>query len=149
MEYADYIFFRLEDGDIIPIPREEYVALMHRKEPMPQFSKQLVKIAIFYVEMEKATPVAVINGTYNLFEFDEPGFADLHAPKHTLQDNRAFYEAVRQSRFDDIDCDPAVQTLRTQLGDEFSWVPTSEELQFMLQHIFTAPLSHHKGGQIG
>lgn len=110
---------------------------MHRKEAMPQFSRQSVKVAVFYVEMEKSHPVAVINGTYNLFKFDEAGFADLNAPKHSFQDNRAFYEAVRQSRFEDIDCDPAIQKLRTQLGEEFSWVPTDEELQFMLQHIFT------------
>lgn len=138
MRYEDYIFFKLEEGELVPVPHKQYVALMHRVQPMPEYAKQHVRVAIFYVEMENSLPAEVVNANYSLLQFDEIGFADPHTPKHSIQDNRAFFKAVRQSKFDNIDCDPEVQRLRSKLGEEFSWIPTDRELSRMLRSIFSS-----------
>lgn len=138
MHYEDYVFFRLDGGDLVTVPHERYVALMHKIQPITEYAKQHVRVAIFYVEMEKSCPVAVVNANYSLLEFNEAGFADPQTAKYSIEDNRAFFEAVRNSKVDNIDCDPQVQGLRAELGEEFSWLPTDRELSLMVQSIFSA-----------
>jgi copper chaperone CopZ len=65
------------------------------------------------------------------------GYADAHQPKHSLQDNRAFFEAVHCSLYDDIDCDSKVRRLHQQLDEEFVWLPTTHELGQMVRHIMS------------
>lgn len=138
MHYKDYVFFKREGEDPQQVPHERYVALMHRTQPMQQYAKQHVHVAIFYVEMKDSRPAEVVNANYSLLEFDESGFADPHAAKHSIEDNRAFFAAVRNSNFNNIDCDPEIQKLRAKLGEEFSWAPTDQELSFMVQSIFSS-----------
>ena len=46
--------------------------------------------------------------------------------------NQALYEALRTSRFDDPDDDPAVRNMRLEMCDEVSWLPDSEERMTLL-----------------
>lgn len=147
MHYEDYVFFKREGEGLQQEPHERYVALMHRTQPMPEYAKQHVHVAIFYVEMNNSRPAEVVNANYSLLEFDEAGFADPHTAKHSIEDNRAFFAAVRNSNFDNIDCDPEIQKLRAKLGDEFSWVPTDQELSFMVQRIFSSATNSEGQGR--
>lgn len=135
--YRDYVFFQLNNRKILPVLHESYVALMHRIQPMHEYANRCVRVAIFYVEVADFQPVAVVNATYNLIEFDASGYAHPPPSKHSIQDNRAFFETVRRSLFDDIDNDPEVQKLRKNWGEDFSWLPSSMELNFMLRSIFS------------
>lgn len=138
MHYEDRIFFRLNDKTLVAIPHEDYVKLVHRQSPMPEYAGQKIRLAIFYVEMKGSRAKAIINANYGLLGFDETGFADPTSHKHTLHDNREFFEAVKKSNYDNIDCDPEIQQLRNELGDEFSWVPTDKELGQMVNAILSS-----------
>lgn len=147
MHYKDYVFFKREGEDPQQVPHEQYVALMHRTKPMHEYAKQHVHVAIFYVAMKDSRPAEVVNANYSLLEFDEAGFADAHTAKHSIEDNRTFFAAVRNSNFDNIDCDPEIQKLRAKLGEEFSWVPTDQELSFMVQSIFSSGANPEEQGR--
>lgn len=147
MPYKDYVFFKREGENLQQVPNERYVALMHRTHPMHEYAKQHVHVAIFYVEMKDSCPVEVVNANYSLLEFDEAGFADPHTAEHSIEDNRAFFAAVRNSNFNNIDCDPEIQKLRAKLGEEFSWVPTDQELSFMVQSIFSSGANPEEQGR--
>ena len=88
--------------------------------------------------MAGTQPVEVVNATYALLEFKHDGFADPSPHKSSRETNREFFEAVRHSHYDNIDCDPEIRQLREELGDEFSWVPTESELSWMLRYIFSS-----------
>lgn len=141
MEYQDFVFFKLANGNFQKIPHQDYVALMHRDKTMAEYAGQTLRIALLYVAVQQDQPCRVENGTYSLLRFDETGYADAHFTGNSLEDNHAFYLAVEKSQFDNIDCDPNIQKLRTQLGQEFSWYPTEEELQAMSAMIMSEPPS--------
>lgn len=135
IEYQDFVFLKPQTGELKKIPHSDYVALTHREKVLPEYGGQTLRIAVLYATVEKNKPCHIKNATYSLIRFDENGFADSHFDANSIEDNCAFYRAVADSDFDDIDCDPEIKKIRTKLGQEFSWHPTQKELEEMISMI--------------
>ena len=137
MHYENRVFFRLNDRSLMPIKYEDYVSLMHRRQPMPEYAGQQIRLAIFYLEMTETVPATVINAAYELLELDEDGFPAKLPRKYSRRNNREFFATLADSDYDNIDCDPEIRQLREKLGGDFSWVPTMDEL-IRMRHIMSA-----------
>ena len=136
MEYQDYIFFKLNDESILNITHANYIDLVQGHTTMPAFAGQKLQIAILYVSIKNGKPDRIVNGTYSFLIFDLHGHADPHFDGNSLEDNKAFYDAVVNSEYSDITDDPAIQKVRSQIGDAFSWMPTEVEMKKMHAQIF-------------
>lgn len=133
----DYVFLCPAPNEILPLPHAGYLALMRKEKMLPQYAGQQIRLAIFYVAMENGQPVKAANATYSLLDFDEQGYASPHGGSFSQEQNRAFWQAVEQSAYDDVDYDPQVQKLRRAMHDEFAWTPSEKEQRMMLGHIFS------------
>lgn len=140
--YKDYVFLCPISNEVLPLSHEDYLALMHRQKLLPHYAGQQIRIAIIYVAMENTQPVKAVNATYGLLDFDDQGLASPHGGSFTRQQNQAFWQAVEQSSYDDVDYDPQVQKLRRAMHDEFSWVPSEKEQRMMMNRIFGKSDSH-------
>ena len=136
MEYQDYIFFKLNDESILNITHENYIDLVQGRTTMPAFAGQKLQMADLYVSIKNGKPDRIVNGTYSFLRFDQQGHADPHFDGNSLKENKVFYDAVLNSTYSDIDYDPAVQKVRGQIGDDFSWIPTELEMKNMHAQIF-------------
>lgn len=136
MEYQDYIFFKLNDESILNITHANYIDLVQGHTTMPVFAGQKLQVADLYVSTKNDKPDRIVNGTYSFLNFDQYGNADPHFEGNSLEDNKAFYDAVFNSKYSDIDYDPAIQKVRSQIGEEFSWIPTEVEIKKMHDQIF-------------
>lgn len=134
--YKDYVFLCPSSNDVEPIDHALYLALMQKREALPQYAGQQIRLALVYVAMQGEKPFKAVNATYGLLDFDDAGYASPHAGDFSLPQNRAFYEAVQKSAYDDVDYDPEVQRLRRVLRDEFSWLPSDKEQRMMMEYIF-------------
>lgn len=136
MKYQDYIFFKLNDESIVNITHADYIDLVQGNMTMPAYAGQKLQIADLYVSIKNDKPDRIVNGNYSFLNFDQRGHADPHFEGISLEDNKAFYDAVFNSKYSDIDYDPAIQKVRSQIGDEFSWIPTEVEMKKMHDQIF-------------
>lgn len=136
MEYQDYIFFKLNDESILNITHANYIDLVQGHMTMPAFAGQKLQVADLYVSIKNDKPDRIVNGTYSFLNFDQFGHADPHFQGNSLEDNKAFYDAVFNSEYSDINDDPVIQKVRRQIGDEFSWMPTEDEMKKMHAQIF-------------
>lgn len=134
--YKDYVFLCPSSNEIELIPHGRYLMLMRKQKVLLQYAGQQIRVAIFYVAMQNEKPVKAVNATYGLLDFDDEGYASPHAGDFSLEQNRAFYEAVEKSAYDDVDYDPEVQKLRRTMQDEFSWAPSEKERRLMLNMVF-------------
>jgi hypothetical protein len=136
MKYQDYIFFKLDDESILNITHANYVDLVQGYTTMPEFAGLKLQMADLYVSIKNDKPERIVNGTYSFLNFDQYGHADPHFKGNSLEDNKAFYDAVFNSKYSEIDYDPAIQKVRIQIGDAFSWIPTEVEMKKMNDQIF-------------
>jgi hypothetical protein len=134
--HKDYVFLCPSPNEVVPVPHDVYVALMRKQQSLTQHAGQQVRLAILYVAMHDGRPVEAVNAHYSLLDFDEAGYASPHGGSFSPEQNQAFWQAVEQSRYDDVDYDPQVQKLRREMHDEFSWVPSQKEQSLMLDIIF-------------
>ncbi len=135
-KHQSYIFFLSEDGQVAPIPASTYVALVRGESTMREYAGHQVRVADYYVALQDGKPMEVQNETYSFLSFDQNGRADLRHGRFAQEQNEGFYQTALASHYDDIDCDPEIRKLRERLGDEFSWLPKSEERQQMRFVIF-------------
>ena len=136
IEHQDYIFFKLNDESILNIDHADYIDLVQRRATMLALAGQKLHLAILYVSIKNDKPDRIVNGTYSFLIFDLHGHADPHFDGSSLEDNKAFYDAVVNSEYSDITDDPAIQKVRSQIGDAFSWIPTEVEMKEMYAQIF-------------
>jgi hypothetical protein len=136
MKYQDYIFFKLNDGSILNITHANYVDLVQGFTTMPEFAGLKLQIADLYVSIKNDKPDRIVNCTYSFLNFDQYGHADPHFEGNSIEDNKAFYDAVFNSEYSNINNDPAIQKVRIHIGDEFSWIPTEAEIKKMYAQIF-------------
>jgi hypothetical protein len=125
--HQSFVLFMLDDGQIKYIAPVAYVALVRGEVSMPEYAGQRMRVADLYVALHEGSASEIDNETYSYLYFDERGHADPHHGSFSLEENRAFYDVALQSQYSNIDCDPKVQKIREQIGDEFSWLPTEEE----------------------
>jgi hypothetical protein len=142
--HKDYVFLCPISNEILPLPHADYLALIRKEKALPQYAGQQIRLAILYVSMENGQPVKAINATYGLLDFDAHGWASPHSGSFSQEQNRAFWQAVEQSTYKDVDYDPQIQKLRRAMHDEFSWVPSEKEQRMMLDWIFR-PAGAHPG----
>lgn len=136
MKYQDYIFFKLNDESILNITHANYVDLVKGYTTMPEFAGLKLQIADLYVSIKNDKPDRIVNCTYSFLNFDQFGHADPHFEGNSIEDNKAFYDAVFNSEYSNINNDPAIQKVRSHIGDEFSWIPTEVEIKKMYAQIF-------------
>lgn len=125
--HQSYIFFLTDNGEIQAIPQSTYVAAMRREITLHEYAGRRIRVADLYVLLQDDVPAEIENETYSFLYFDEAGNADPHGGRFSLDENHTFYQAALNSRFSDIDCDPQVQKVRENIGDDFSWLPTDDE----------------------
>jgi len=136
--HQDYVFLLPAPNEIVALPHARYVELVQGRLALPQYAGQQIRLGIVYVRMRNGQPAQAVNTTFSLLDFDATGHARPHPGKFSLEQNHAFYEAVRNSPYEDVDYDPEVQALRRTLRDEFAWTPSDKEQRLMLDHIFAS-----------
>jgi hypothetical protein len=77
--HASYVFLLDEAGEIHPIPHRLYVALDRDECVNPQFAGKTLRLAEWYVRLERGAPAAVVNETWALLTFDREGRVDWSA----------------------------------------------------------------------
>lgn len=77
--------FLLNEGEVLPLDHERYVALVEGKTPLPEFASRRLRLADWYVRMDDGKPCAVVNETYVWLVFDREGRLDPHAA-HAIKD---------------------------------------------------------------
>jgi hypothetical protein len=134
--FKDFVFLCPSSNEVEPISHAHYLELVHRQKVLPEYTGRQIRLAIFYVAMENGQPVKAVNATYGLLDVDDEGFVSPHSGGFSLEQNRAFWKAVENSPYKDVDYDPQVQKARRAMHDEFSWVPSEKEQRMMLDQIF-------------
>ena len=86
---------------------------------LPEYVGRRIRVADFYVFLQDGAPAEIENETYSFLYFDDVGHADPCGAKCSLDENHAFYQAALNSRRSNIGCDPQVQKMRENIGDEF------------------------------
>ena len=129
--HKSLIFF-LRDEGVALVPQREYARLLRGESSLSGATNTTVRVADWYVEVTPNAAPTVLNETYSVLHFDEAGQVDWPRCRIGGPRNSALYEALRNSRFDDPDDDPAVRNLRDQMCDEVSWLPNSEERTALL-----------------
>ena len=76
--HKTYLFY-LTGEDVIPIPHDCYVSLVDGKSVACELFNQTLRLADWYVRVEKEVPKQVVNETYSWLVFDQHGRLDLHA----------------------------------------------------------------------
>jgi len=125
--HKSLIFFLLRGGEIRWVPRITYVRLLRGEQRMPEFAGQAVRVADWYVVATADQSLRVDNETYSILAIDSSGTVDWSHGRHGMNASSRFYEALADSSFEDPDDDPTVRAIRTQLGEEFSWLPNEKE----------------------
>ena len=133
------IFIVLDTGQIEPLLPSQYVKLLRGELALPEYANRTVRVADWYVLVEKGRPVSLHNETYSLLHFDANGWVRWPHERHGQLANRAFYNALRSSPYADPDEDPAVRRLRKELHSEYAWRPSDEELKALHTLVFSAP----------
>lgn len=146
--HKDYVFLCPAPDEVVPLPHSDYVALMHKAQALPQYAGRQIRLAILYVAMQDGQPQKAVNATHALLDFDDQGYASPHGGNFSQEQNRAFWQAVAQSTYDDVDEDPEVQKLRQEMRDEFSWMPSEREQRLMLDNIFHQSPSKPTGSAV-
>lgn len=77
--HASYVFLLDEAGAVHPIPHRLYVALVRDRAAAPQFAGKTLRLAEWYVRLERGTPDTVVNETWGLLAFDREGRIDWSA----------------------------------------------------------------------
>lgn len=134
--HQSYIFFLSDEGGIRRICSSAYVAVVRGETAMKEYAGRRLRVADWYVALRENTPFKVENETYSYLYFDTEGHADPRNGNFSLEQNRSFYRAAFSSSYSNIDCDPKVQQVREEAGDEFSWLPTEEERKMLYSLIF-------------
>lgn len=134
--HKDFVFLCPAPDEIVPLAHSDFVALMQGEKALPQYAGRQIRLAILYVAMQDGQPQKAVNATHALLDFDSQGYASPHSGNFSREQNRAFWRAVTQSTYDDVDEDPQIQKLRQEMHDEFSWMPSEREQRLMLDNIF-------------
>jgi hypothetical protein len=134
--HQSYIFFLTDNGEIQAIPQSTYVAAMRGEITLHEYVGRRIRVADFYVLLQDGAPAEIENETYSFLYFDGAGQADPRGARFSLDENHEFYQAALHSRFFNIDCDPQVQKVRENIGDDFSWLPTDDEREKLHGMVF-------------
>lgn len=134
--HKDFFFLCPAPNEVLPLAQPDYLALIRREQSRPEYAGRQIRLAILYVAMEGNQPRKAVNATHALLDFDGQGYASPHGGNFSQDQNHAFWQAVAQSSYDDVDDDPQVQKLRQEMHDEFSWMPSEKEQRLMLDSIF-------------
>lgn len=121
--HKSLIFFLLADGEIQPVPQRDYASLLRGALRLPERANEAIRVADWYAETREDRPAKVVNETYSVLQLDASGAIDWSRCRVGRGRNHALYEALRSSRYDYPDDDPAVQKLRAQTCDEVAWLP--------------------------
>lgn len=100
---------------------------MRGESGLAEQAKRTIRVADWYVEVSPDAAPTVLNETYSVLSFNEAGKVDWLRCRVGGARNRAIYEALRTSRYEDPEDDPAVRRLRAEMCDEVSWLPDSDE----------------------
>lgn len=76
VHHASYVFLLDDAGIVHPLPHALYVALVRGQAQAPQFAGRILRLAEWYVRLERGEPVQVVNETYGFLAFDEDGRVD-------------------------------------------------------------------------
>lgn len=126
------LIFFLRDESVEFVSQQHYARLLRGESRLTGEANAVVRVADWYVEIRPDAAPRVLNETYSVLHFDEAGKVDWPHCRIGGPHNRALYEALRDSRFDDPDDDPVVRNLRGQMCDEVTWLPNSEERTTLL-----------------
>ena len=128
MHTESFIFIVASDGDNIRrLAQRDYVKLLGGALQLPEHANKALRIADWYVDRQEGGLGVVVNETYSVLQFDARGAVDWSRCRVGPVRNRALYEALRTSQYDDPDEDTAVQKLRAQTCDEVAWLPNPVE----------------------
>lgn len=116
------------DDRIMVTPQAEYAKFLRGEWRLADYANRTIHVADWYVERSSAPGAPrVVNETYSILQLDELGSVDWRRCRIGGPRNHALYDALRNSRYDDPDDDPAVRRQRGQICDEVTWLPNSEE----------------------
>ena len=131
MHTESFIFIAPGDGDLRRLPQRDYVKLLGGGLQLPEHANKALRIADWYVARQEDGASVVLNETYSVLELDARGAVDWSRCRVGPARNHALYEALRSSKYDDPDDDPAVQKLRVRTCDEVAWLPNTGERDSM------------------
>lgn len=75
-EHASFVFLLDDAGGVHPLPHGLYVNLVKGEATAPEFAGQLMRVSDWYVRIEAGRPVALVNETHGLMQFDAEGRID-------------------------------------------------------------------------
>lgn len=125
--HKSLIFFLFDEAEVRWVPQRDYVKLLGGALRMPEHANRTMRVADWYIRLQDDHAASVVNETYSVLQLDASGAIDWSRCRVGQGRNHALYEALRTSRYDDPDDDPAVQKLRAQTCDEVAWLPNSDE----------------------
>ena len=131
MRTESVIFVVRGDGEVSRIAQRDYVKLLGGALQLPQHANKALRIADWYVDRREGGARIVVNETYSVLKLDARGAIDWSRCRVGRGRNPALYEALRSSKYEDPDEDPAVQQLRAQTCDEVAWLPNPAERELM------------------
>ena len=76
--HKTYLFYLTNEG-VLPILHDCYVPLFKGKSVACEFFGQKLRLADWYIRVEKEVPKQVVNESYSWLVFDKHGRLDLHA----------------------------------------------------------------------
>ena len=100
--HKTYLFY-LTDEDVLPILHDCYVPLVEGKSVACEFFSQKIRLADWYVRVEKEEPKQVVNETYSWLVFDQHGRLDLqaaHAIEASPLPTQAERDKIKKRLFD-------------------------------------------------
>ena len=92
--HKTYLFY-LTDEAVLPVLHDCYVPLVEGKSVACEFFSQSLRLADWYVRVEKEVPKQVVNETYSWLVFDQHGRLDLHAA-HDIEESPLPTEVERE-----------------------------------------------------
>lgn len=100
--HKTYLFY-LADEDVLPIFHDCYVPLVEGQSVACEFFSQKIRLADWYVRVEKEEPKQVVNETYSWLVFDQHGRLDLqaaHAIEASPLPTKAERDKIKKRLFD-------------------------------------------------
>lgn len=89
------VLFYLTDEGVLPLSHDCYIPLIEGKPGASEFFNCRLRLADWYLRMEKDKPVQVVNETYSWLVFDKHGRLNLHAA-HAISEAPLPTEAERE-----------------------------------------------------
>jgi len=92
--HKTYLFYLADEG-VLPVPHDCYISLVEGESVACEFFNKTLRLADWYVRVEKDKPVEVVNESYSWLVFDQHGRLDLHAA-HAIEDSSLPSEVERE-----------------------------------------------------